>query len=1313
MDNPNVQHIPCGPFANMSEQNACSSLRNRIQKGDQTRPWILLTNIPISFQASGLAEEVDLIAIGPSGVSVVEIKHWDRQYLKRNPEIVEAEADKLNSKVKKIAHKLREKFDVGFLAGKILLTRETTSLKQDNFSLKIRGVPFFSLVDWEDLLSFHAQRGLSDDNIMALCKFIEPHSKITLTGDLRTFGSLINLELLSPKQERFHRIFRGINNARRERVILHLYDLSASDDKKSIEKARREYEALLRFQKSPYLPGLLDSFQDASQYPGELYYYSVLDPVAPSLETLSCDNSWTFDQRITAAANTCLALKELHEPTEIDECGLVHRNLKPSNIKYRIDKGRPIFTELHFCRIPSCETISDSSWMLEGNADFVAPEVLASGYGVADSRSDVYSLCASLSVLFESDDKNSENAKQLLMMGMSKDPGARISLDKLYEGFQKFLECGTDISRPEQEHLEPVYWHDEYIFHFQNHEYKVIGRLGQGGIGQTFKVVQINSEKNKEYGIFVAKTINSEKDAEECLEAYRTMRTRSIHTNLAAIHEVAPAWQESQICAIMKWIDGIPLSDLIGVLELHAEDIQEESVEELSLRWLFQLCDAVGYLHKADLVHGDVSPGNIIVSGSAVTLTDYDSIARVGSIPRIRSPLYCSLNVQNGSPITPSDDIYSLAASLFHVIYEKKPFTHGAEFRKDLGLNWSGIDAQKWPRLKNFLNKATDPSPTQRFQSADEAKALISAISSVESQTIATSKEEVVRTENTVPRLLDILKTYPGSRRGNEETRGLDSPFSEETYVETALDDLIFREIREGLVSLVILFGNAGDGKTAFLQHLAQKLGLPKRFSSDRIWEFTLENGITIKANMDGSASFDGKPALELLDEFFGPFLELKFPDKVVGIIAINSGPLLEWLETTTVGPTELTDHLEALLMDEIDQLHSRLRFIDLNNRSLVGGFIGCSGEISTQFPEKLIDAVVGNPSTDPWVPCRTCTAAERCSAWESVRILRDPEIATLVKQRFFEALQAVHHRGEIHITAREIRAAISYVFFGLHHCDDMHRNPELDTGHYFDRVFDPTCLGRQGELLEEFSQLDPALDTHPKLDRYLQDKNGADSHPPSYPHLQLASARRRAFFEWSSDWIDRVSHDKNFGLYRGRHTSRFKRVPIMTDSEKAAVCRDLCRGISRLEDLPRKALESSMCPLRISPRTPTETYFWVVRHADKFSIRAKAPTISRGLETLHTHLVFDYQYGDGSKEELIMGADLFHILLELKDGVQLADAASEDIFANLSIFTQRLAEENSRELFAWNPMQEDAVFTIRIDTSDGTQKIVIDSRQN
>lgn len=83
-----------------------------------------------------------------------------------------------------------------------------------------------------------------------------------------------------------------------------------------------------------------------------------------------------------------------------------------------------------------------------------------------------------------------------------------------------------------------------------------------------------------------------------------------------------------------------------------------------------------------------------------------------------------------------------------------------------------------------------------------------------------------IRTDNEVPWLGQLLQSYPGSPKGNAETRGLDSDFARQTYVETHLDTLLIQDIRDRKVKLVILCGNAGDGKTAFLQNLASKLGL-------------------------------------------------------------------------------------------------------------------------------------------------------------------------------------------------------------------------------------------------------------------------------------------------------------------------------------------------------------------------------------------------------------------------------------------------------------------------------------------------------
>ena len=54
-----------------------------------------------------------------------------------------------------------------------------------------------------------------------------------------------------------------------------------------------------------------------------------------------------------------------------------------------------------------------------------------------------------------------------------------------------------------------------------------------------------------------------------------------------------------------------------------------------------------------------------------------------------------------------------------------------------------------------------------------------------------------------------------------------------------------------------------------------------------------------------------------------------------------------------------------------------------------------------------------------------------------------EQDLRRRARERLFEALQAVHLRGETHITVRELRAALVYILFGIHFCDDYHASAE------------------------------------------------------------------------------------------------------------------------------------------------------------------------------------------------------------------------------------------------------------------------------
>ena len=189
-------------------------------------------------------------------------------------------------------------------------------------------------------------------------------------------------------------------------------------------------------------------------------------------------------------------------------------------------------------------------------------------------------------------------------------------------------------------------------------------------------------------------------------------------------------------------------------------------------------------------------------------------------------------------------------------------------------MDWRTGERESLPKLAAFFDQATHPERARRFKNAQAA---ISALTLLGDVSVSTAEpiavpEVVQRSPQQVEWLNSLLRIYPGSPHGNIETRGLDSDFALATYVETPLEQSLFNSLRERKTRLVILCGNAGDGKTAFLQHLAVKFGVQHHVSATRIWEATTKDGLKLRANLDGAASWNGRSANELLDEFFLPF---------------------------------------------------------------------------------------------------------------------------------------------------------------------------------------------------------------------------------------------------------------------------------------------------------------------------------------------------------------------------------------------------------------------------------------------------------
>ena len=914
--------------------------------------WLLLANLLFSSTHRRQSDEIDIVAIGPPGIRVIEVKHWTAAWVKRNAELVEREADRVTAKARKVGTTLRRKVaNLDRVDGVFLVTQDASKVKPLE-GREIHGVRFHTLKTWQGALAVDAPASLSPSQVEMLGKALYPKASVAIDGALRRLAGYVNLTLQTPVDERFHRMYKGTHSTRRDPVLLHLYDLSATDLPNPEDRARREFDALRRLQLHAWAPRIVDSFQEAPGYAGEMWFFTVADPAAPSVRDRADDDTWDAKARLAFARRAVEVLMGLHEAGEGEE-PMLHRNLTSGTILVRHD-NKPILTGFQYARIPADVTVAVSGGTEDEWDDAVAPEVRQQGLRAADRRSDVYSLCTSLSVLFvERDDNESLAASMALDEGRADDPAERTTLEKLRDSLSARLGEPPAVVAPPAR-----FWTEDQVVNFRDRDYRIVSRLGSGGVGTTFKVVRIDRATGGDLGAYVAKVVSDEETGRRVLQTYNLAHSHLADSAaLSTIFETAEEWRDNDFVALMQWIEGEPLNELAGVLPILAEDFHEESGEALALRWLQTVCDALDVLHRNGLVHGDVSPRNLIVANDEIVLTDYDCVAKVGDLVAAPGTVLYSADMPLKDRLAaPADDFFALAASFFQVLFEKEPFMYDGNRAKERGLNWDGVEREDYPTVAAFMDQATNPDREQRFASATEAKAVLNLGSKKIDEPVdegdSPESEPPARSENQVPWLQFLLQSYPGSSWGNSETRGLDTPFAAQTYVETHLEEALYRDVLSRKIRLVVLCGNAGDGKTALLQHLASRLGFGDRASSNRILEKQITNGLTVRMNLDGSASWQERSADELLDDFLAPFREGSPDEDIVHLLAINDGRLLEWMERHDE-KTPLTQALNGALI-EGSTPESHIRFIDLNQRSLVGRVMQGEARIEIDFLDNL-----------------------------------------------------------------------------------------------------------------------------------------------------------------------------------------------------------------------------------------------------------------------------------------------------------------------------------------------------------------------
>jgi hypothetical protein len=580
------------------------------------------------------------------------------------------------------------------------------------------------------------------------------------------------------------------------------------------------------------------------------------------------------------------------------------------------------------------------------------------------------------------------------------------------------------------------------------------------------------------------------------------------------------------------------------------------------------------------------------------------------------------------------------------------------------------------------------------------------------------------------PNVDSFLTIYSQSDRSTGGTRGYDP----ETYVETKLDRNLIPRILTPKTKLVILTGNAGDGKTAFIQHvekLTEDQGASVSRRTDNGCTFTLKD-VNYQTLYDGSQDFEGTANDAVLAAFFHEMEGEKPPEGAfTKVIAINEGKLRDFI-LNKPQYRWLGKQVHHYLDYSGFKPHDSLVFVNLNIRSVVD-----NAEDDTSIFDLLLDRFL---KSSFWELCATtqCEDAENCPLCYNVTNFNDPSRGPEIRRRLKHLLLAVHFRKTRHITMRDLRSILSLILFGKSPCSQIHggltAGAQLIAGFYYNAAFSGEEKDRIAQLL---SDLDVARVCNPKLDNFIhfhapdsaevmdlflssdtafradmphlmalyqnRPEGTQDNDPVRRENARLfhAAMRRKLFFESDEAKMKAAGLPTWKDLLPYRQFDRFLEV-IQAKADAGSSLRDeLTLAISKSERIYNETVGREHLCLRSTAAKRNQTKSFYGFPASDFEVVVKdAGAQADFLEHLPNCLY--YRHTDKSAE-LEIPLDLFEILCRIHDGYVPTANEIRTFFLNLEMFKRRITTKRSDRIF----LTEDDTNLFEI-KSDPTAKLVM-----